>query len=218
MSRPQKSQGFTLIEVVVALSLLGLLMLATSTAFRGFAQTATRLDDMVLAGDEMRIVSATMRHLIGEARAPAGGASESDDGGDRLTGGPDTLRWVATMPARDGIGGLSVLRLSLSDAGDGHARLMLAFKPFASGIRDDQAAGGIERALLEDITGFRIDYLGSGETAWVSHWRHQDALPAKIRIHISRKQQQWPPLIIHLLHASPPDGFLSTRWPHEAFA
>lgn len=200
------SHGFTLIEVVVALSLLSLLMLIAMTAFRGLGQTANRLDGLATQNDELRIVSAFLRHTVGAARAIAAesgdlsaiGAttgSASFAAATHFRGDPQALSWVSILPARDGVGGLSTLNLTLSEnAGEG--RLILGFAPFDPTRPTADRNRYTERVLIDRVAELAILYRAAGETEWASHWHDRSDLPGHVKITLMREHGHWPPLII----------------------
>ena len=57
--------GFTLIEVLVVISLLSLLMLAMGSALRTTAQTEERVDQRLQRTDEIRVASGFLRSVLG---------------------------------------------------------------------------------------------------------------------------------------------------------
>ncbi len=208
MSAIHSSRGFTLIEVVVALGLLSLLMLIAMTAFRGLGQTASRLDLAATTHDEQRIVGTFLRHTLGAARAVRSDADEmaSFDAATMPFRGDDrSLSWVSVLPARDGIGGLSQLRLALAHA-DGGTRLILAFAPFAPLDTSRPATDRsqlIERVLLDRVSEFELHYRGLGETEWTRYWHDSTTLPGHVRISLALAHHRWPPLVIAIAEAGP---------------
>ena len=66
--------GFTLVEVVVALTILSLIMLATVTALRTLANTQGTLERVTARIDEVRTVSGFLRDLMEAAVVGEGGS------------------------------------------------------------------------------------------------------------------------------------------------
>ena len=58
------ARGFTLVEVVVALTILSLIMLATVTGLRTLANTQGTLERVTARIDEVRTVSGFLRDLM----------------------------------------------------------------------------------------------------------------------------------------------------------
>ena len=59
------SGGFTLVEMLVALTLMSLVMLGMASAIRTMAQTEERIDVRVDRADEMRVASGFIRSVLG---------------------------------------------------------------------------------------------------------------------------------------------------------
>lgn len=65
---PTRARGFTLIEVVVALTLLAVILAGLIGALATFARSASRIDERTLASDDVRLVYAFLRQSLGERR------------------------------------------------------------------------------------------------------------------------------------------------------
>ena len=76
------AEGFTLVEVMVALTILSLVMMATVTGLRTLANTQSAIERMTSRVDEVRSVSIFLRDLLASA------SSGTDP--NKLTLGPST--------------------------------------------------------------------------------------------------------------------------------
>ena len=61
------AEGFTLVEVMVALTILSLVMMATVTGLRTLANTQSAIERMTSRVDEVRSVSIFLRDLLTSA-------------------------------------------------------------------------------------------------------------------------------------------------------
>ena len=61
--------GFTLVGLLVVLTLLSLVMLAMGSALRTTAQTEERVDQRLQRTDEMRVASGFLREILGRISA-----------------------------------------------------------------------------------------------------------------------------------------------------
>jgi general secretion pathway protein J len=214
-ARVLRPRGFTLVEMLLAISLMSLLLLATGAAFRGLAHTSTRLDQHSAASDELRMISGLLQRSLSAAVARPG--MNKGSANVHFDGQAHTLSWVAPLPAREGIGGLSHLRLSVRTQPEQHA-LVLQIAPFAnftpspvSGTTPHTGNSAIApdwrvlapRTLVATIDHFEIRYRGFGETQWQSHWRSAQALPAQVMLSVRSNGRDWPPLVIALADVSP---------------
>lgn len=192
-----RARGFTLVEVVVALTLLSLLLLGLVSALRSFGQTGTRLEMQTLANDDLRLVSALMQRTI--ARSSPRLRADTADEATHLwfQGGADQLEWLGQMPARNGAGGLTHLRLEL--AADGG--LMLHMAPFDGDERSPDWSLIEARMLLDHVDALSLQYQGideSGAEVWFDDWLEQEGLPVLVQLAITVRGRPWPPLVVRM--------------------
>ena len=63
--RKQRQRGFTLVEVLVVMTLLSLVVLALGSALRTTAQTEERVDQRLARNDEIRVVTGFLQSVLG---------------------------------------------------------------------------------------------------------------------------------------------------------
>ena len=63
----RRARGFTLVEAVVALTILSMIMVATIATLRAFGNTNIAIKQVTQRVDEVRVVSAFLRNTIGNA-------------------------------------------------------------------------------------------------------------------------------------------------------
>ncbi len=200
--------GFTLIELLVALTLLGLV----SVVLFGGLRFGTRAWE---AGNaraerlaEVQAVQAVLRRRIAQAVLPedAGTASAFSDSPAAFAGEEDSLRFVALVPSRFGVGGFYLFDLSVADDDDG-TRLELAwrlFRPDQPGDLDEPEPGlGGKRVLIEGIEEAKFGYYGAetagAEAEWRGRWDEADGLPALIALEVAfpaGDSRSWPDLVV----------------------
>jgi prepilin-type N-terminal cleavage/methylation domain-containing protein len=157
------SRGFTLIELVVALTLAAL---AAALLFDGVRVATRTLERLESRRDEEDLLLA-MRLLAQELERAR-----------RLSGEADAMRFVAPAPARlDG----GMVRFSVDTvSGPGGARLVLSYAR--------EAAGGAPRsaALARHLQLVRFEYLGEpvpgAGARWSERWEAKDGLPRSVRM------------------------------------
>src|SRR5450830_1504104 len=119
----QPCRGFTLVELLVAMSLLSLVMLALVSALRTAAQTEERVDRKLQSADELRLVSSFLREVLGRIsvqKTPL--VKQAGDSPYFFRGEPNEISWLGVLPARHGVGGRHHLRLFLSSTPTGRAQ------------------------------------------------------------------------------------------------
>ncbi|MDX1606525.1 MAG: prepilin-type N-terminal cleavage/methylation domain-containing protein [Candidatus Competibacterales bacterium] len=195
--------GFTLLELLIAMSLLGLLV----GVLYGGLDTGIRSWERGLSQsarvNEMRLVSGFLRTQLRQSRTvylndPDRGRVVFFDGTE------DSLGWVAPMLGYLGRGGLYDVRLDRIEQGD-EAMLRLRWRPYRldadlDDVLDPEAEE--ETVLLEQVSEFVVRYYGSPEPgqdpSWQSHWDNPAQRPALVSIALVVAGRQWPTLDVAL--------------------
>lgn len=192
-------RGFTLIEMMVAVTLLSMLMVATIAAMRTLGNTRSSVERLTERMDEIRVVSEFLRNSLGAAMPVprVGEAAEVFTGGKSygtfFAGDATRLMWVAPLVAGADMGGVFVLYLTLVDD-----TLELQWTPYQ---RDVQMLdwGAVEpRALLQSVEEFQVGYLAAYGQEWLDVWEGSQSNPIAVRINIRTAGKYWPELVIRL--------------------
>src|SRR5690606_35972501 len=114
-------QGFTLVEMLIALALLSLLALGMASALHSMGQAQERVDLRARRADELQATSAFLQDVMGplsNRRLPS-----VAEGGTpwMFMGEPQAVQWLGVMPPRHGMGGRYFFRLSVEPVGAGQA-------------------------------------------------------------------------------------------------
>lgn len=205
--RRKTVKGFTLVELLVAVSLLATLMVALASVMRTMAQTETRVDGRVQQAEELRIATGFLSQVLGRVTvrkwliptAPSGAVVAW-----RATG--SSIEWVGIMPARHGLGGRFFFRLQPEDTSKGRS-LVLRYLPWeaeAQGFPDWTQA--TSRSLVESIEHFEVWVEGRPSDAqppgpewpagWVLGWPVADQLPQRLKLKWSTAAGTWPDWVI----------------------
>ncbi len=189
------SDGFSLVEVVVALSILSLVMLATITGLRTLANTPGALDRMVERVDGMRTVSSFLRDTlesaaVGSTGGLALGGSSRESAYFELT--PDSLAWKSTILIGESFGGSYLLRL----AKEGDLLVLRWQDPGTSGQPGNWSLAQ-ERTLVEDLQEFEIFWREDYRDDWQRQWEKGD-VAAWVRLQIRAADRYWPDLIMQV--------------------
>jgi prepilin-type N-terminal cleavage/methylation domain-containing protein len=156
------ARGFTLVEMLVTLVVVGLVGTLLWQALAQVAQLETRLADGRALADADRLRRAWVQQaLAGIATGPLGTPQA-------LTGTPDTLSSFTTLPPWPGAGGLERMTLRLaSERQDGQVYVTL------TAAADSSAAGGgvdeAPTALWRWPGEGRFEYL-SADGQWLPRW------------------------------------------------
>jgi general secretion pathway protein J len=204
-ARRRAARGFTLVEVLVAMTLLSLVMLALGAALRTMGQTEQRVDLRLQRSDEARVATQFLSSVLG--RVSARKSAVPTAAGTSLylfSGAPGAVAWIGVMPARHGAGGRYYFRLAPETLAGGQA-LVLRFVPWTpdSGFPDWSAAQS--RVLAADVSSLSLSYADAMGT-WADGWAQADKLPARVRLDLQTGAGRWPPLIVPMRTLPAADG------------
>jgi len=191
--------GFSLVEVLVALVLLGLLSMALFFSVR-FGMTAWQRGGE--RSDQIHtsmLVQDLLRRLIGQAyplvRADGTGSGRVD-----FAGTATSLDFLAPVPVALASGGRARFKLAIERRGD-HSDLVLTSRPEL--VADDAPAELSRKTLLATIEAGEFAYFGVTQSQsaalWRERWSGELSLPAlvRVRVHFARSDPRlWPDLTI----------------------
>ncbi len=198
--------GFTLLEMLIAMTLLGLVMAMVFGGLRLGARAWEASDTSATNLARLEAVHGFLRRSL----AASATVLASDDKGKRLilfTGESQRLEFATLLPSYLGIGGFH--RLTLGVAGEGKdRRLALKSRLYQGmGVGTDggtpRAGDGEETVLMEGIAGIELAYFGAlegnSDPGWHRDWREAAALPELIRLRVRLApddRRHWPELIV----------------------
>lgn len=196
----QSSAGFTLVELLVVMTMLSLVALALAGAMRTMAQTEARVDERLLRADDFRVSSGFLHSILGRvsmrklAPPPALGANVHI-----FSAEPETLVWLGVMPARYGTGGLHVFRLAVESI-QNQRGLVLRFAPMQETTNFPEWATTESRVLAQDVTEFSINYQDPRQVSagWMTSWTVPDRLPSRVKLTLQTQRGGWPDLVVPL--------------------
>ena len=192
-------RGFTLLELLVAITLLGLLMAALLGGIRLGARAWEVSSERLERTSRIQTVQDFLRQRLAEA-APLAVGTPAGAYEPAFLGGPDVLRFASLLPMQLGPG-FHLMTLE-TRAGDGRTDLILRWRPFVPTLGEDEGEVA-ERVLLEDIDGLEIAYHGSPgidePPDWYARWSLLEAMPDLVRLRIRfgpDDPRVWPDLIV----------------------
>jgi general secretion pathway protein J len=216
----RRQAGFTLVEVLVALSVATLLVALVYGAVRVGQRSAMALTDKSEQTEVMQLGWQYLHTAVGRAR-PFGDPEDTDN---RIgfEGGGSRLVLHADVPTYVGISGL--MRIALETrAGERGQQLVLTRRGVVAGEATDAPLPSEQAVLVESLDRLQLSYFGAktrGDVpTWHGSWTGARRLPNLIRISVKPKgARAWPVLIARPLTGSAalgeddlPDGESATE-------
>ena len=189
--------GFTLIEVMVALTILSLVMLATITGLRTLANTQIAIERVTERVDEVRTVSMFLRNTFETIEPGSGTGGLSLGGGDasatffRIE--PEAVEWYATILFGEDYGGRYLIRV-----GREQEKLVLRWLERGSNVDSLDWTTAPSRVLLKNLDDIEISYRRELVGNWKNSWDYA-GVPSLLRIEIKASDRYWPELVFRLL-------------------
>lgn len=202
-------RGFTLVEVLIAASLLSVVMLALGAGLRSAVDTEERVDRRLARADTMRSTADLLRGALGRVstrRVQAVGASGQSQ--FYFSGGPTEVVWVGVLPGSFGRGGRYFFRLALEPQPGSRPRLVLRMIPWQAQAAIPGWAVAESRVLADSVERFALDYEDdqAPSAAWTPAWTVANRLPTRIRIQVAADGMVWPPVTVPMRQVGPSAG------------
>lgn len=196
------TRGFTLVEVVVALAILSLIMLATITSLRTLGNTQGTLDRMTNRVDEVRTVSSFLRDTMESAAVGEGGGSGGGLGLGGTAGGSGgsayfeigdgALAWKSTVLFGEGFGGSYIVRVAREDD-----QLVLRWQEPPLPNTELDWADTESRTLVAELEEFDITWRKDHRDEWRQEWEKRDKV-GWVRLQVKATGRYWPELIMQV--------------------
>jgi general secretion pathway protein J len=197
----RRQAGFTLVEVLLAVTLMGLLLALAYGGLRAASRASERGQEVLAESSRLRVTHQFVRKQM-NLMLPLSfvGQSGEDDELVRFEGDADRITFVGPMPGYLARGGPQVQQLAFVDGPEGlelrfsHAPL-LGYEPEALFERDPVV-------LFADLQGGEFAYLFEDpeeeSLEWVSVWEDPGLMPKAVRLDVQFSEEalvSWPPLV-----------------------
>ncbi|MFI0397786.1 MAG: prepilin-type N-terminal cleavage/methylation domain-containing protein [Thiolinea sp.] len=203
MSRSSRKQqaGFTLLEMMIAFSLLALLFLALFASFNTIGRGWEAADRKLLKTEDTRLISEFLRNQLSQTIVVQ---IKGENGPVYAFEGTDHyVRYAAPLQPLQNQGGIYLIELAVGLDRDGR-KLEMRYAPYRPDMDWDEALKEVEPVLVYSGLGLvHFDYYAAEsdkeDPRWESEWLEQPVYPLLMRVKIEGKDHQiWPELVVDL--------------------
>ncbi|MGH8577691.1 MAG: prepilin-type N-terminal cleavage/methylation domain-containing protein [Gammaproteobacteria bacterium] len=195
--RARGGAGFTLVELLIAIALFGLILTGLYSGLRMATRASDAGEAHATDNDELRAVMGFLRFELNQVYPLV----FSDEEQVIFEGEPDRLRFVARLPQHRGVEGAYLISL-MND----QDRLVLRYRltnPDHQSLSNlfESVGTGKEVVLVPSLESVGFSYYGKrGRTTarFYSRWDDPERLPKLLRLRIRPKGRgvHWPDLIV----------------------
>lgn len=211
MSQRMRQRGFTLLELLIAMTLLGLILVLL---FGGLRLGVRSWDGAQRQVDNMNSVR-SLENFLRREMSQANPYRWNSGTGQRLAflGERNRLSFVAPMPSRVGGGGLYAVSVEFDQTAKAR-RMVWKNLPVSTQMQDFSALAQapemvLAAAELGDVEDIWLSYFGSESDSaaprWFERWDNSSRLPLLIRVQVRlAKGGAWPDFVVAPMLSSEP--------------
>lgn len=188
MAGVRQRNGFTLLELLIALVVIGFLLAGLAQGVHFGLLTWGIQVRLTSQNDDFSTLDDTVRHVV-EAADPG-----DDINPARFAGSGDRLECVTALP--NAAGPEPIRRMQAILLVDSDHRLVLRWRPYLHATRLGPLLPLHETELLRGVSRIELAYWRPGG-GWVSAWRSND-LPSLVRVRVdfsAGDPRHWPDII-----------------------
>jgi len=198
---PRHVAGFTLVELLLAVTLMSILLGLTYTGLRAATRATEQGEKMLAVGGEVRAAHQFIRRQLNQM-LPLSYAIMEDNDEFRVVfeGNERRIKFVAPMPGYLGTGGPQVQLVEVVN-GDNDDIAIQFTHALLQDFEDDRLYDRDPVILLEGIDSATFEFLGRDEegvlTGWTTSWDRMDTLPVAVRLDLEFVEDlnlRWPEL------------------------
>lgn len=201
----RRQTGFTLLELVVAITLMGLVLVVLYSGLRLGLNGWDSGEQRAEATNRLRLAQEFLRRQLMQSLTVYA-INEEQKKVVAFTGQPDRIEFVAPMLTQLGQGGLYRMRIEINDN-----RLWIRWRPYLP--TDPEAGEERETVLLEGVSDVEWAYFGPEQDSqlespprWHPNWGNTQRRPQLVRLNLHLRGQPWPDLVAALTEGNPNSG------------
>jgi general secretion pathway protein J len=201
MSTCKYGKGFTLIEVLIAMTLLSVMVLLLFTSLKICAQSWEKGEQKITEVNEVAVVYNFFQQHLSSAKPVTNDFSEENVAAFGFQGDSQSMTFVTALPAAIGRSGLQQFSLNLKEKNDEQS-IVITLTPFFPMAEGEQWRKD-EAILIKHVQNLEISYFGSedgvSEGAWMPDWQDKEVQPQLVKIKIGLDNGvYWPDMVIKM--------------------
>jgi general secretion pathway protein J len=197
-----RQRGFTLVEVVIALTIVATLLVVMFGGLRAGLTAWQRGDERAEVLDRARSITQIVTRTLGAAHPYMTSAQGREAARLLFEGAPDRVAFVTAVPPFPTAAPFAFTAVTLSQEAGAVPGLAVRQKPLPNGEPFDR---GLQPALVDGtVSDVRFRYLRESDREWTESWdaAQEKALPLAVEITLTIVQAgrsaPQPPLIVSL--------------------
>jgi general secretion pathway protein J len=193
-------RGFTLIEVLIAMTLLSIMVVLLFGSLKICADSWEKGESKITDVNEVAVVyNFFQRHL--SAAKPLWNDFSGEEKTFSFQGKAQSMQFVSAFPASAARSGLQLFSIDLQTE-DNDQLINVTLTPFFP-VTEGEEWHKEEVSLIKHVSDFTLAYFGSddgvSEDSWREEWLNKEALPRLVKINIKLENEiYWPEMIIDL--------------------
>ncbi|MGB0846877.1 MAG: prepilin-type N-terminal cleavage/methylation domain-containing protein [Thiolinea sp.] len=196
-----RQQGFSLLEMLIAFSMMSLLFLALFSGFNTIGRGWDAADKKMLKTEDMRLISEFLRSQLSQAMVVK---IQGEEGAVyAFEGDDDYVRYAAPLQPLQNSGGVYLIELAVGSDKDGR-KLEMRYAPYRPELSWDEALDEVEPVLVyAGLRSVKFSYFAAetidDDPDWESDWVDQVVYPLLIKLELEDKDgKSWPDLVVDL--------------------
>jgi prepilin-type N-terminal cleavage/methylation domain-containing protein len=184
----RRQQAFTLLEIMVALGLLTVIIIAIYSSWTAIIKGSRVAREVASASQRSRITMRTLQDSLLCAcmfQANPSYYTFLTDSSDDYSSFSFVARLPKSFPRSGKFGDLDVRRLSFSieNSPDNGKQLVLRQNPILMEVDKDEQENPL--VLAKDVDKFIVEYIDPKTGDWISDWQLTNQLPREVRIQLA---------------------------------
>ena len=201
VTRTLHRRGFTLIEVLIAMTLLSMMVVLLFSSLKICADSWEKGESKITDVNEVAVVYNFFQRHLSIAKPLWNDLSSEEEKAFSFQGKAQSLQFISAFPASAGRSGLQLFSLGLQEE-DNEQVIKVTIKPYFP-VAEGEEWHKEEVTLIKHVSYFTLAYFGSddgvSEGSWEEEWLNKEVLPQLVKINIELENGIfWPEMIIDL--------------------